>query len=165
MWHHLYPNSVFLYGNSKVFHFHCLYCQIAYSPPGNRKWSFKNACVWQSPEINKIDHHVISSCPGFSAFWTLFFIEMGLFPSRSPIKDKAFMAHYNCIPNGWCFYFKGYEDWLRHKADREVNNRPAKVIRQGQVEDIPSKNVKVSTSRSADQRAILMTTNDYFVMG
>ncbi|XP_027044475.1 probable phospholipid-transporting ATPase IF [Pocillopora damicornis] len=38
---------------------------------------------------------------------------------------------------------QGYEDWLRHKADREVNNRPAKVIRQGQVEDIPSKNVKV----------------------
>ena len=41
------------------------------------------------------------------------------------------------------FYFKGYEDWLRHKADREVNNRPTKVIRQGRVQDIPSKNVKV----------------------
>ncbi|XP_078379696.1 phospholipid-transporting ATPase IF-like isoform X2 [Oculina patagonica] len=38
---------------------------------------------------------------------------------------------------------QGYEDWLRHKADREVNNRPTKVIRQGRVQDIPSKNVKV----------------------
>ena len=44
----------------------------------------------------------------------------------------------NCV-----VVFKGYEDWLRHKADREVNNRPTKVIRQGQVQNIPSKNVKV----------------------
>ncbi|XP_020622281.1 probable phospholipid-transporting ATPase IF isoform X1 [Orbicella faveolata] len=38
---------------------------------------------------------------------------------------------------------QGYEDWLRHKADREVNNRPTNVIREGTVRDIPSKNVKV----------------------
>ncbi|XP_068732876.1 LOW QUALITY PROTEIN: phospholipid-transporting ATPase IF-like [Montipora capricornis] len=38
---------------------------------------------------------------------------------------------------------QGYEDWLRHKADREVNNRPTKVIREGRIQDVPSKNVKV----------------------
>ncbi|XP_074634074.1 phospholipid-transporting ATPase IF-like isoform X2 [Acropora palmata] len=38
---------------------------------------------------------------------------------------------------------QGFEDWLRHKADREVNNRPTKVVREGQVQNIPSKNVKV----------------------
>ena len=38
---------------------------------------------------------------------------------------------------------KGYEDWLRHKADKEVNNRPTKVVREGRVQDVPSKNVKV----------------------
>ncbi|KAM7451065.1 putative phospholipid-transporting ATPase IF [Porites harrisoni] len=38
---------------------------------------------------------------------------------------------------------QGYEDWLRHKADKEVNNRPTKVISQGRVQDVPSKNVRV----------------------
>ena len=65
-------------------------------------------------------------------------------------RDKAC----TCISNNVCVVirscwkncvvvFKGYEDWLRHKADREVNNRPTKVIRQGRVQNIPSKNVKV----------------------
>jgi len=29
---------------------------------------------------------------------------------------------------------QGYEDWLRHKADNEFNNRPVKVIRDGMIE-------------------------------
>ncbi len=38
---------------------------------------------------------------------------------------------------------QGYEDWLRHKADNLFNNRPVKVIRDGVIELIKSKNVKV----------------------
>lgn len=31
---------------------------------------------------------------------------------------------------------QGYEDWLRHKADDQVNNRPVRVIRNGEIEVI-----------------------------
>ena len=29
---------------------------------------------------------------------------------------------------------QGYEDWLRHKMDEEVNNKPATVIRHGKIQ-------------------------------
>ncbi len=29
---------------------------------------------------------------------------------------------------------QGYEDWLRHKNDDMVNNRPVKVVREGEIE-------------------------------
>ncbi|KAL5004459.1 hypothetical protein ScPMuIL_017915 [Solemya velum] len=38
---------------------------------------------------------------------------------------------------------QGYEDWLRHKTDKEVNNRPAYVLRNGSLTRIKSMNIKV----------------------
>ncbi|XP_055869059.1 phospholipid-transporting ATPase IF-like isoform X2 [Biomphalaria glabrata] len=38
---------------------------------------------------------------------------------------------------------QGYEDWLRHRADNEVNNRPAYIIRNGQHHDVSAKDIKV----------------------
>ncbi|KAH9488603.1 putative phospholipid-transporting ATPase IF [Bulinus truncatus] len=47
------------------------------------------------------------------------------------------------------FYFlcvaliQGYEDWLRHRADNEVNHRPAYIIRHGEHQDVRAKDIKV----------------------
>ncbi|CAL8134314.1 unnamed protein product [Orchesella dallaii] len=38
---------------------------------------------------------------------------------------------------------QGYEDWLRHKNDDQVNNRAVKVLRDGILEEIQSKDIKV----------------------
>ncbi|XP_057301942.1 phospholipid-transporting ATPase IF-like isoform X1 [Hydractinia symbiolongicarpus] len=38
---------------------------------------------------------------------------------------------------------QGYEDWRRHRADKEVNNRPAIVIKQGREKSVYSKHIKV----------------------
>ncbi|XP_074657516.1 phospholipid-transporting ATPase IF-like isoform X2 [Tubulanus polymorphus] len=38
---------------------------------------------------------------------------------------------------------QGYEDWLRHKADNDVNRRPAYVLRNGKIEQIKSEDIKV----------------------
>ncbi|XP_030838216.1 probable phospholipid-transporting ATPase IF isoform X3 [Strongylocentrotus purpuratus] len=38
---------------------------------------------------------------------------------------------------------QGYEDWLRHKADNEVNKRATLVVRDGVIEKIKSKDVRV----------------------
>ncbi|CAL8114228.1 unnamed protein product [Orchesella dallaii] len=38
---------------------------------------------------------------------------------------------------------QGYEDWLRHKNDDQVNNRAVKVLRNGILEEIQSKDIKV----------------------
>ena len=39
---------------------------------------------------------------------------------------------------------QGYEDVLRHRADRVVNNRPVHVLRAGRLQTIKSKHVQVS---------------------
>ncbi|XP_072897346.1 phospholipid-transporting ATPase IF isoform X2 [Hemitrygon akajei] len=38
---------------------------------------------------------------------------------------------------------QGYEDWLRHKADNEVNNTPVYVIRSGSLVQTRSQNIRV----------------------
>ncbi|XP_070539119.1 phospholipid-transporting ATPase IF-like isoform X5 [Ptychodera flava] len=38
---------------------------------------------------------------------------------------------------------QAYEDWLRHRADNEVNNRPASVIRDGELIKIRSEEIRV----------------------
>lgn len=38
---------------------------------------------------------------------------------------------------------QGYEDWIRHKADREVNNRTSLVLRNGKLEDTKSMHIQV----------------------
>ncbi len=38
---------------------------------------------------------------------------------------------------------KGYEDWLRHKADNEVNGAPVFVVRSGSLVQTRSKNIRV----------------------
>ncbi|XP_069753203.1 phospholipid-transporting ATPase IF isoform X3 [Narcine bancroftii] len=38
---------------------------------------------------------------------------------------------------------QGYEDWLRHKADNEVNNTPVYVIRSGRLVQTRSQNIRV----------------------
>uniref|UniRef100_A0A4W5QR37 Phospholipid-transporting ATPase n=1 Tax=Hucho hucho TaxID=62062 RepID=A0A4W5QR37_9TELE len=39
---------------------------------------------------------------------------------------------------------QGYEDWLRHKADNEVNGAPVFVVRSGSLVQTRSKNIRVS---------------------
>uniref|UniRef100_A0A671ST68 Uncharacterized protein n=1 Tax=Sinocyclocheilus anshuiensis TaxID=1608454 RepID=A0A671ST68_9TELE len=38
---------------------------------------------------------------------------------------------------------QGYEDWLRHKADNEVNGAPVFVVRSGSLVQTRSKNIRV----------------------
>ncbi|XP_037075054.1 probable phospholipid-transporting ATPase IF isoform X2 [Pollicipes pollicipes] len=38
---------------------------------------------------------------------------------------------------------QGYEDWLRHKMDEEVNNKPAVVVRHGRLQEVKTKNIIV----------------------
>ena len=38
---------------------------------------------------------------------------------------------------------QAYEDWLRHKADLQVNNRAVRVLRNGQLARIKAKDVQV----------------------
>ena len=38
---------------------------------------------------------------------------------------------------------QGYEDWLRHKVDREVNNRKSMVVEGGRLKDCKSMDIKV----------------------
>ncbi|KAK1805864.1 hypothetical protein P4O66_012914, partial [Electrophorus voltai] len=41
------------------------------------------------------------------------------------------------------FLVQGYEDWLRHKADNEVNGAPVLVVRSGSLVQTRSKNIRV----------------------
>lgn len=41
------------------------------------------------------------------------------------------------------YYLQGYEDRLRHKADNEVNNREAYVVRDGKVAQVKSMDITV----------------------
>jgi hypothetical protein len=47
----------------------------------------------------------------------------------------------NLIPSS---ITQGYEDWLRHKADNEVNGAPVFVVRSGSLVQTRSKNIRVS---------------------
>ncbi|XP_062573567.1 phospholipid-transporting ATPase IF-like [Saccostrea cucullata] len=38
---------------------------------------------------------------------------------------------------------QGYEDWLRHKADNEVNNRNAFIVHNGKLTQVKAQNIKV----------------------
>ncbi|XP_077987286.1 phospholipid-transporting ATPase IF-like isoform X2 [Glandiceps talaboti] len=38
---------------------------------------------------------------------------------------------------------QAYEDWLRHRADNEVNNRPTLVVRDGKLKEVRSQDIKV----------------------
>nr|XP_022336878.1 probable phospholipid-transporting ATPase IF isoform X7 [Crassostrea virginica]XP_022336879.1 probable phospholipid-transporting ATPase IF isoform X7 [Crassostrea virginica] len=38
---------------------------------------------------------------------------------------------------------QGYEDWLRHKADNEVNNRKAFIVHNGKLTQVKAQNIKV----------------------
>lgn len=46
-----------------------------------------------------------------------------------------------------CFA-QGYEDWLRHKADNEVNGAPVYVVRSGGLVKTRSKNIRVKDKLS-----------------
>lgn len=54
----------------------------------------------------------------------------------------------NHVPFLFCSQHKhtlqGYEDWLRHKADNEVNGAPVFVVRSGGLVQTRSKNIRVS---------------------
>lgn len=39
---------------------------------------------------------------------------------------------------------QGYEDILRHRSDKEVNNRPVQVVRNGKRVEVLSKDIRVS---------------------
>ena len=44
---------------------------------------------------------------------------------------------------GRAFYFQGYEDWLRHKADHEVNHTEAQLVKDGRVAPVQAKDLRV----------------------
>lgn len=48
-----------------------------------------------------------------------------------------------CFVVGVTAVKQAYEDWLRHKADNEVNTRPAYVVQGGQITEISSQDIKV----------------------
>lgn len=50
--------------------------------------------------------------------------------------------HVNCSVTG-CLVSQGYEDWLRHKADNEVNGALVFVVRSGSLVKTQSKNIRV----------------------
>jgi phospholipid-translocating ATPase len=39
---------------------------------------------------------------------------------------------------------QAYEDWLRHKADLQVNNRAVRVVRNGELHRIKARDVRVN---------------------
>lgn len=41
------------------------------------------------------------------------------------------------------WYLQGYEDWLRHNSDNEVNGAPVYVVRSGGLVKTRSKNIRV----------------------
>ena len=45
-----------------------------------------------------------------------------------------------CFPS----IFQAYEDWLRHKADNDVNNRQTYVVRNGVILEVKSHQIMVS---------------------
>lgn len=61
---------------------------------------------------------------------------------------------------------QGYEDWLRHKADNEVNNREAYVVRDGKVAQVKSMDitvgdiVKVKLNHSFPCDLVLLSSHD-----
>ena len=40
-------------------------------------------------------------------------------------------------------FSKAYEDFLRHKSDRETNNMPTRILRNGKFTDMKWKDIKV----------------------
>lgn len=40
-------------------------------------------------------------------------------------------------------YLQGYEDWLRHNSDNEVNGAPVYVVQSGGLVKTRSKNIRV----------------------
>ena len=42
------------------------------------------------------------------------------------------------------FLLKGYEDKLRHKADKEVNNRPAQILKDAKLVTVKAEQIRVS---------------------
>ena len=80
-----------------------------------------------------------------------------IYDSRCGMSDVAFCT---APPTGGpsCFFFvaleytlllllyiviQGYEDWQRHKADNEVNNREAFILRNNVAEKVKSKDIHV----------------------
>lgn len=55
-----------------------------------------------------------------------------------------------------CSQIQGYEDWLRHKADNEVNGAPVFVVRSGSLVQTRSKNIRV---RSSWEHVLLLLVN------
>ena len=38
---------------------------------------------------------------------------------------------------------QGYEDWLRHRADKEVNHREVELVKDGEIVNVRSMDIKV----------------------
>lgn len=41
---------------------------------------------------------------------------------------------------------QAYEDWLRHHADLQVNNRSVRILRNGELQRVQAKHIKVRNS-------------------
>ena len=52
-------------------------------------------------------------------------------------------SSFSCLLNFIPFISQGYEDFLRHRADKEVNHREAIVIRDGKTQAIRSMEIQV----------------------
>lgn len=53
---------------------------------------------------------------------------------------------------------QGYEDWLRHKADNEVNKYPVTVLESGRRIRKESEKIKVTSSKTCWQLGMTVWT-------
>uniref|UniRef100_A0A674P8J9 Uncharacterized protein n=1 Tax=Takifugu rubripes TaxID=31033 RepID=A0A674P8J9_TAKRU len=72
-------------------------------------------------------------------FLIIFLVQLMMTPPTSPVTSGLplfFVITVTAIK-------QGYEDWLRHKADNEVNGAPVFVVRSGSLVQTRSKNIRV----------------------
>uniref|UniRef100_A0A8C9EYQ4 P-type ATPase N-terminal domain-containing protein n=1 Tax=Pavo cristatus TaxID=9049 RepID=A0A8C9EYQ4_PAVCR len=72
-------------------------------------------------------------------FLIIFLVQLMIDTPTSPITSGL---PFYCLGNK-CVFSQGYEDWLRHKADNEVNGAPVYVVRSGGLVKTRSKNIRV----------------------
>ena len=73
-----------------------------------------------------------------------------------PLPALRSCARESSSTNAW-LHLQGYEDWLRHKADNEVNGAPVFVVRSGSLVQTRSKNIRVRRSHHLSVRGLAVS--------
>ena len=85
--------------------------------------------------------------PFVGALPLLFVVTITALKQVSHIDDASagsFWPWLDCFDR---FLRKGYEDILRHRADRQTNNTPVRILRNGAFKNLKWKDIKVSRRR------------------